>query len=488
MNIIKNLVSSSKYNIKCPYPMDAQFIVVHNTANDLNQILDNYIIFQENTQIQIWKEKYASFQESLAAIDSMAVDQKETITKIINNATLLNATFTSLIEFVQTTPRNQSIHVLPEFQVLWIQLSNTNHDIILNSEELSEDIISQANDLHFSFNILVIILLALFGVYFSINFFIVYHRTLNSIAKLQSGIAIIGSGDLDYRVNIKKGDEIATLSDSFNRMTANLKEITASKAELEKEVIRRKHAEQELAEYSKNLERLVEERSKQLKDSERLAAIGQVAGMVEHDIRNPLQAIVSELYLAKQSVAESPESDIKKSALESIYTIQQQIDYINRIVANLQDYTKPLKPQLVEVDLCQLVPESLKTIAIPENIQINMACEGIPKLMLDPTFMRRILTNLFTNAIQAMPNGGSLSIRAFRQIDKVILTVEDTGEGIPEEAKPKLFTPLFTTKAKGQGFGLVVVKRMAEAQNGTITFESQEGKGTKFMIELPTID
>lgn len=99
--------------------------------------------------------------------------------------------------------------------------------------------------------------------------------------------------------------------------------------------------------------------------------------------------------------------------------------------------------------------------------------------------LKRAFINLIQNAVQAMPNGGTLKINAQRQGNHVFISVEDTGEGIPEEVKSKLFTPLFTTKSKGQGFGLAVVKRLVEAQDGKITFNSHKGKGTTFTIQLP---
>ena len=106
-------------------------------------------------------------------------------------------------------------------------------------------------------------------------------------------------------------------------------------------------------------------------------------------------------------------------------------------------------------------------------------------IVADPDMLRRVLGNLVNNAVQAMPQGGKLEMRAFKDADDLVITVDDTGVGISEEVKPKLFTPLFTTKSKGQGFGLAIVKRMTEALGGTVTFESKEGEGTKFILRFP---
>jgi len=244
--------------------------------------------------------------------------------------------------------------------------------------------------------------------------------------------------------------------------------------------------EKELKMHSEHLEGLVEERTKQLKDSERLATVGQTAGMVGHDIRNPLQAITGDVYLVKTELASTPESEEKKSALESLQEIEKNIDYINKIVADLQDFARPLKPNAEETDLKLIIDELLKKNGLPENVKVNVKVETeAKKVVADCTFINRIMYNLVNNAVQAMPNGGTLTIHAYKEVKDVIITVKDTGIGIPEAVKGKLFTPMFTTKAKGQGFGLPVIKRMTEALGGTVTFESQEGKGTTFMIRLP---
>jgi signal transduction histidine kinase len=109
------------------------------------------------------------------------------------------------------------------------------------------------------------------------------------------------------------------------------------------------------------------------------------------------------------------------------------------------------------------------------------------KIMADPDYIKRVAANLTLNAIQAMPDGGKLTIRAYcdKQTNDIVITVKDNGVGIPENIKPKLFTPMMTTKSKGQGFGLAVVKRMTEGLGGTVTFESTEGKGTTFIVRLP---
>ncbi|HSV49086.1 MAG TPA: PAS domain S-box protein [Candidatus Acidoferrales bacterium] len=241
-----------------------------------------------------------------------------------------------------------------------------------------------------------------------------------------------------------------------------------------------------LEEYASQMEELAEQRAQQLQNAERLAAIGQTAGMVGHDIRNPLQAITGDMYLISEELKTIKDIDSKRSIMESIESVNQNLSYINKIVSDLQDYTRPLKPSLQDANLAELIEGTLLTITVPKGIEVttDVAANAKP-IRTDVAYMRRILTNLMTNAVQAMQEEGKLTVQASKKKDAVVLTVEDTGVGIPDEVKSKMFTPLFTTKSKGQGLGLAVVKRLVEALNGTITFESTAGKGTKFTVELP---
>ena len=251
------------------------------------------------------------------------------------------------------------------------------------------------------------------------------------------------------------------------------------------DITERKELELKLQKYTEGLEELVWERTKQLKESERLAAIGTTAAMVGHDIRNPLQAMISDVYLLKKSLQNMPECATKNQVEESLQGIEDNILYVNKIVADLQDYAKPHTPNLTEFNLYELITDIFRSFSVPDNIQLSIDVDAFLTLRSDPMLLRRAFFNLITNAVQAMASGGSLRMSAKNGERCVYVTVEDSGVGIPEEVKSKLFVPMFTTKSKGQGFGLAVVKRLVEALSGKIGFESEEGKGSKFIVELP---
>ncbi|MCL5878129.1 MAG: PAS domain S-box protein [Candidatus Bathyarchaeota archaeon] len=148
----------------------------------------------------------------------------------------------------------------------------------------------------------------------------------------------------DYRI-LRKDGSLRTIHTERMIREVNDEGRPAKVEGIELDITERRQIEQKLEDYAKNLEQLVEERTRQLEKAERLAAIGQTAGMIGHDIRNPLQAIAGELYLIKQEVRNSPDSQSKRDIQESLVSIQEQIDYINKIIVDLQDFARPLKPE-----------------------------------------------------------------------------------------------------------------------------------------------
>lgn len=287
-----------------------------------------------------------------------------------------------------------------------------------------------------------------------------------------------------YSQLTKKWYQYSVYSPKQGYFVSIFEDITKSKEseELSEENIFLRKALQQCTE---QVEKMAQERIDQLKEAQWLAAVGQTAGIVGHDIRNPLQSIVGEVFLATNELEYLPESEVKKNITESLELIRKNSEYINKIVSDLQDYSKPLSSHIEKTQLEETIKDAIKE-RVTTNIKTNINIEENAKTaVIEPTYMKRILGNLVLNAVQAMPNGGTLTIHAFQEEDSLVVTVEDTGEGIPESIKESMFKPLFTTKSKGQGFGLAVCKRLVEALGGTITFQSTTGKGTKFTIRLP---
>jgi len=219
----------------------------------------------------------------------------------------------------------------------------------------------------------------------------------------------------------------------------------------------------------------------QLFKAQKLAAIGELAGMVGHDLRNPLTGIQGAVYYLKTKYYNKLDSRAK----EMITIIQDAINRSNKIINDLLEYAKEIHLDVNNTNLDVLIKESLSSMEIPDSIKVECeGCEAI-ELRIDIAKMQRVLINIIKNAIEAMPDGGKLSIHCSCLEDYVTISVSDTGVGIPKENLEKIWAPLFTTKAKGMGFGLPICKRIVEAHGGIITVESMVGKGTTFTITIP---
>lgn len=216
----------------------------------------------------------------------------------------------------------------------------------------------------------------------------------------------------------------------------------------------------------------------ELARKERLAILGQLAGGVGHELRNPLAAMQASLYFLKLAM---PSADTKIQKHLSL--LELEASNANQIIANLLDFSRVRRPEPLRVSVAQLVRDVLARSDM-NAIHVEQQAADI-EIVADPVQIRQVLSNLVTNAIQAMPDGGRLSVGARRENGEIKIVVQDTGSGIPPELLQKIFQPLFTTKAKGIGLGLAVCESLVRANGGKITVVSTPGEGSTFTVHLP---
>ncbi len=221
----------------------------------------------------------------------------------------------------------------------------------------------------------------------------------------------------------------------------------------------------------------------QLLRSERLAVIGEVAAMVGHDLRNPLTGIAGATYYLKSKA--DLEKDEKNR--EMIEIIEKDIEHSNKIINDLLEYSREIRLDLIETTPRTLMIEALSAVKLPRNVIVSDSSMNEPKIEIDVDKMKRVFVNLINNAVEAMCNGGTLTITSRESDNNVEISVADTGVGMPKEVLSKLWTPLFTTKAKGMGLGLAICKRIVDEHAGTIIVESSVGAGTIFSVTIPKL-
>jgi PAS domain S-box-containing protein len=254
------------------------------------------------------------------------------------------------------------------------------------------------------------------------------------------------------------------------------------------DIAEKKRMQRQLTEYSQKLEKLVEKKTAQLKQtqaklvkSERLATIGELAAMVGHDLRNPLTGITGAVYYLKAKQKQKNDPKIK----QMIDVIDECINYSNKIIDDLLDYSRELKLEPTETNPRKLLSQSLSMIKIPKNVKITDTTQDEPKITVDEAKMNRIFVNIIKNSIEAMPNGGTLTITSKAAKRRMKITCTDTGAGMTRETLRKIGSPLFTTKSKGMGFGLAICKRIVEAHGGRMHVKSAVGKGTTITVTVP---
>lgn len=254
-----------------------------------------------------------------------------------------------------------------------------------------------------------------------------------------------------------------------------------------------KRAEAHLAEVNAQLEQRVSERTQELRraqatliQKEKLATLGELAGGVAHEIRNPLNALKTSAYylLNAPNITEA-------KAREHLDRISRQVTTVDGIITALSEVARLPEPQIRRTPIRHALVECIHAIAIPKNVQLVLEIpKDLPSVLADENQIPIVFRNLIVNALEAMPNGGQLTIHANMDQDRqaVTVSVADTGVGIPATVLARIMEPMFSTKANGMGLGLTISRTIVSKNGGQIFVESEAGKGSRFLVTLPIVN
>ena len=280
---------------------------------------------------------------------------------------------------------------------------------------------------------------------------IIARKTTGPILELQRYTRRVARGDIDAQVQIRSRDELGELADDFNAMTRELKAQRAALVKAEKD-----------------------------------AAWREMARQIAHDIKNPLTPINLSLDLLERARRENAPGS--EEILErTMGLIRRQVAHLREISGDFYEFTGGHKPKPEVFELTELLDETLHLHdAWAVELGVNMQREGSPVMVFaDPSKLRRVFVNLMSNSLQAMPDGGELLVETRVEDDRAVCLIQDSGQGLAEEARERLFEPYFTTKSEGTGLGLAISKRVMEESDGGITLEPREGGGTTATVWLP---
>ena len=327
------------------------------------------------------------------------------------------------------------------------------------------------------------------------------------IQKLVEAMSRAEKGDLEAEADIQSEDELGKLGRNFNRMLKTIRETHEQNIQLLRQVnqfneeLTRKieAATSELAKRNEELRLLNEalfESQRQLSQSEKLAAVGQVTAAMAHQIGTPLNSISGYIQLILQ------DGNIQPKDRDRLKIIESQLDRLADSVKNLLSFTRQPKPQLRSLDVNEVLEELIHLSEpwfLARNVRLSTHLSpDLPSILGDSTHLQTLFLNLITNALDAMPQGGVLTVKT-RQVSPPFssedgrwleISITDTGIGITEESKKRIFDPFFTTKKMGEGtgLGLAICEKIVKEHSGKIDLESEVGKGSTFSILIPIFE
>jgi signal transduction histidine kinase len=314
----------------------------------------------------------------------------------------------------------------------------------LSLKEMKQDVAQYRQKFYLLFALMAVVISA--GTIIAVN-----RLFLAPLKRIQEGAESIGKGDFRYQIPVVSNDEIGELTRTFNQMSSQLKESFDS--------------------IQKSQERMIQ--------AEKLSSLGQLSARLAHELKNPLTSIKMIL----QAILDG--SSTPEMTKEDAEVILKEVKKLDTVLTHFLTFAKPPRLELRPLNLGDMIEEVLSLMKAEfdrSRVEVSQEISGLPEIKGDYEKMRQVLFNLLHNSIQAMPEGGKLKIgvREILENDrrKVLLRVEDSGQGIPEEYRKKVFDPFFTTKEGGAGLGLSIVYTIIKEHHGSIDLQSQVGQGT----------
>ena len=416
---------------------------VQNIINEIsqNESVDNIRVFNESGKIL-----YASDAEEIGkSMSDIAAHHMDDINLFGSNISrLTDLGVYSATEPVNNKPQCQQCH--GEGKILAYLDIDTN---LTQAENYF-----QTGSVHFIF-LAIVIIIVLF-----IIFYAVFNHLINKpLIRFNEAMDKVEKGEPDARLPAKKKDEIGTLEDHFNRMV--------NKLQLSQNQIEELHFEQ-------------------LRHADKLVTLGELAAEMAHEINNPAAIIMSRAdYLQMESENNNPLTNYK----EDLSVIVNQIERVSKITQNILKYSKKLPKNFDKIELIQIINESINILEPRlKKYKIKLIKDfKFDKVYIfgDAVQIEQVITNLVNNGVDAIGENGEMNIQVLKtEKQQGQIIISDTGEGIEEHIRDKIFSPFFTTKTgnKGTGLGLYIVKNICKNHNAEIECDSEPGKGTKFII------
>lgn len=400
-------------------------------------------------RIRIGKTGYAYIVDSAGNI--IVHPQKERLLENFSDNPAVSELFTKNEGILEFTNKDE-VRILAAF----VKIEETGWGVVVR-QPTEESYAAAERNLLFLLIVFVCSLLAALGLGIYLA-----RKISDPVTDLAVGVKEVAAGNLNTKIKVESGDEIGQLALAFNDMTGKLKR--------HMEEIDRAHCE-------------VLKTQKQLLQSEKMAAIGQLAAGLAHEIFNPLNVIsgFTEVLLKQK---ERPEAE-KKHLLE----IYRETGRCQNLIAELLRFAKPKKSGSAPADLGVILAETASLIQAQAKAQgvsvVLDISKALPAVLADKDQLKQVFLNLLLNACQAMPSGGELSAKAYSAGGAVAVDIKDTGVGIKPGDIQNIFNPFFTTKAEGTGLGLALSFAVIESHGGTINVKSEEGKGAVFTLTLP---